>query len=293
MVDYITPLPDAPQRGMPAAEFSVKADAFLGQLPLFGIQTNNLGNLVNGWASAAESAALSAANSASTAANAPATSGSTNSSSLSISTGSKTLTIQTGKSFVPGLTIVCARTSAPNNQMVGIVQSYNSTNGSLTFTSESVSGSGTFSDWTVAVVPKGTVGIPFNTATATDVKVGSSADKTITPASLVGSATPGTFVESATIILDLATYWNWEGPLTGSRIMGKPLNARRGITYTIDLINNGSGLLSWDTCFNFGNYGLPTLSTVNGKRDSVTFRCYDDTVGAPMFKATYSKDRAA
>ena len=287
---YITPLPTpVPQRGMPESIFSPAADAFMAAFPLLASQIDALGVMMQAWANQVAADAAIATGAATTATSAPGTSASTNSSSMSIGTGARTCTVQPGKLLVPGMTIVAAHTAAPNNQMIGVVQSYNSTTGVLDFQSNSTSGSGTYSDWTIAVVPAGTVGIPFNTASISDLWLGAEAQKIITPAVLAGAAEPQLFTESATIIFDLAAGWNWYGPLTATRTIGKPVNAQAGITYTFDFINGGAGLATWDSCFDFGDFGLPTLSSVNGKRDSVTARCYDDTVGAPKFRCGYSK----
>lgn len=76
----------------------------------------------------------------------------TSTSSLTIGTGAKSLTIQTGKSIVVGMTLVIARTSAPTTtRMSGVVTSYDSGTGALGVTVDSVTGSGTHTDWTVSL----------------------------------------------------------------------------------------------------------------------------------------------
>lgn len=166
----ITALPTAPSRADPA-NFRSRADAFMAALPTFATETNTVADEVNTNAATATTqagiattqagnAATSASNallsenaaaaSALTALNAPGTSA-TSTTSLTVGTGSKTLTIQTGKSIVPGMTIVVARTAAPANRMGGVVDSYNSGTGSLVFTSTGYDGSGTHTDWTVSL----------------------------------------------------------------------------------------------------------------------------------------------
>ena len=98
----------------------------------------------------ANSAAASAA-SASTAINAPGTNA-TSTTSAAIGAGSKTLTVQTGKLFVPGQPVMIARTSAPSTAwMAGNVTAYNSGTGALTVDVVWTNGTGTFSDWTVSL----------------------------------------------------------------------------------------------------------------------------------------------
>lgn len=66
-----------------------------------------------------------------------------------IGIGSKSFTVETGKGFLPGQSLVIARTSAPTNRMFGLVTSYNSITGNLVFESQAIEGSGTFTDWTI------------------------------------------------------------------------------------------------------------------------------------------------
>ena len=167
----ITALPTAPSRTDPA-NFRTRADAFMAALPTFATETNTVAGEVNtnattattqagiattqaGNAETSASNALlsenAAAASALTALNAPGTSA-TSTSSLTIGTGAKSLTIQTGKSIVVGMTLVIARTSAPTTtRMSGVVTSYDSGTGALGVTVDSVTGSGTHTDWTVSL----------------------------------------------------------------------------------------------------------------------------------------------
>jgi biotin carboxyl carrier protein len=167
----ITALPTAPSRADPA-NFRTRADAFMAALPTFASETNTVAGEVNtnatnaatsastattqaGTATTqagnASASAAAAAASALTALNAPGTSA-TSTTSLSIGTGAKSLTIQTGKSIVVGMTLVIARTSAPTTtRMSGVVSSYDSGTGALGVTVDSVTGSGTHTDWTVSL----------------------------------------------------------------------------------------------------------------------------------------------
>ncbi len=91
-----------------------------------------------------------AAASASSAVSAPGTSA-TSSTSLTIGTGSKSLTIQSGKSIVVGMPLTIAYTTTPTNAMFGVCTAYDSGTGALTVSVNLVSGSGTFSAWTVSL----------------------------------------------------------------------------------------------------------------------------------------------
>lgn len=102
-------------------------------------------------ADAADAAAAAAAAAAATSINAPGTNA-TSTSSVLVGTGSKSLTTQAGKLFVPGQPVMIARTSAPGTTwMAGNVTSYNSGTGSLVVSVVWTAGSGTFTDWTVSL----------------------------------------------------------------------------------------------------------------------------------------------
>lgn len=62
---------------------------------------------------------------------------------------SKSMTVETGKSYLPGMSLKIARTSSATNWMHGEVTSYNSTTGALVVNVTTVRGSGTYTDWTI------------------------------------------------------------------------------------------------------------------------------------------------
>jgi hypothetical protein len=102
-------------------------------------------------ATASANSAAEAAASASTAINAPGTNA-TSTNSIAIGTGSKTLTVQTGKLFVPGQPVMIARTPAPSaSWMAGNVTHYNSSTGALAVSVVWTNGTGTFTDWTISL----------------------------------------------------------------------------------------------------------------------------------------------
>lgn len=139
----LTAPPAAPTPGEDPATFDAKVQARLawdatntGELGVFATQANALASEVNTLAT--------------TAVNAPGTSA-TSTSSVLIGTGSKSLTIQTGKSIVVGMWVVIANTANPANYMVGNVTSYDSGTGALGVNVTQVGGSGTLSAWTVSL----------------------------------------------------------------------------------------------------------------------------------------------
>ena len=97
---------------------------------------------------AAASAAVTAAQQATSLAGTAITGSS--STSLTISTGTKVLAIETGKAFVPGFPVRIGDTSAPNtNFMDGTVTTYNAGTGTLTVNVTAIGGSGTLNSWSV------------------------------------------------------------------------------------------------------------------------------------------------
>lgn len=102
---------------------------------------------------------INAAASAASALNAPGTQA-TSTTSLALTTGAKSATIQTGKSISPGQQFVWARASAPSTRMFTRIDSYDSGTGAINFTSLAVEGSGTYSDWVVSMGVASIAGTP-------------------------------------------------------------------------------------------------------------------------------------
>ena len=121
-----TPLPIAPNTNRPAT-FSSEMDAFLAALLVFQTEMNAAGSV----------AGLSLQSNSTT--------------SLAIGTGSKSLTVETGKGYVPGQTVTVAHTTAPSNYMFGTVTSYNSGSGALVVGVTAIAGSGTYAVWSVGL----------------------------------------------------------------------------------------------------------------------------------------------
>ena len=130
----ITPLPAVPLRSDAPATFVAKADAFLGALNLFATEVDAVGVALT----------LGATNA-------------TSATSLAIGTGSKSLTCQTAKSYVQGMTVKIASTASPSNWMLGDIQSYNSTTGALVVNVTDILGTGTFAAWTISQSAVGAV----------------------------------------------------------------------------------------------------------------------------------------
>ena len=75
----------------------------------------------------------------------------TSSTSLTVGTGTINLTIDTGKGFAPGQSVIVARTASPADFMAGQVVSYNAGTGAMVVNATASGGSGTHSGWTISV----------------------------------------------------------------------------------------------------------------------------------------------
>ena len=148
-----------------SATFKTELDTFfLTSLPTFSTQAESARLAIVASESAAAASASTAttqagtattqagnaATSASSALNAPGTSA-TSTTSTAIGTGTKTVTIQTGKAFAVGQTVVLASAANVANQMIGQITAHNSGTGSLTVNVSAIGGSGTLADWIVSL----------------------------------------------------------------------------------------------------------------------------------------------
>lgn len=103
----------------------------------------------------------------------------TSTTSLTVGTGSQSLTVETGRGYIAGMEVVIASTASPSNRMTGTVTSYNSGTGALVVNVTSVGGSGTFTAWSIG--PASTVS--FDSQTYTDLRLAGKITETIYPLS--------------------------------------------------------------------------------------------------------------
>lgn len=134
----INTLPAAPLPTNSVADFDTKSFALVAALPGFVTEANAL-------LSQAETAAANAVN-------APGVTG-TSTTSLAIGTGSKALTIETGKSFAVGMIVTVYNTADATKWMQGDITAFTSSTGAMTVNVTSTNGSGTLAAWTVKPVP--------------------------------------------------------------------------------------------------------------------------------------------
>lgn len=77
----------------------------------------------------------------------------TSTTSVTIGTGAKSLTVQTGKLFQIGQFVTIANTPAPQNYMVGQVTGYDAGTGALDVDVTFYDGSGTYDAWSIGIAP--------------------------------------------------------------------------------------------------------------------------------------------
>lgn len=127
-------------------------------------------------------------------------------------------------------------------------------------------------------------------ATAAEIRTGTEAAKAIAPDQFVAAAAPQTLTDGATINWDMASGYNAKVTLGGNRTMAAPTNRYVGLSYALEVIQDGTGTrtMTWNAAFDWGTAGTPVLSTAASKRDLVFMYCYD--ASTPKFRATFSKD---
>lgn len=123
----IRQLPPPPTRDDPV-NFAIKGDAFVAALPDFVDDANAL----------EQSLQLVATTGTST-------------STLTVGTGSKSLTTQEGKAWVTGAWVYVFAAAAVSNYMVGQVTSYDTVTGALVVNVSAIDGSGSHSSWIIGL----------------------------------------------------------------------------------------------------------------------------------------------
>lgn len=104
------------------------------------------------------------------------------------------------------------------------------------------------------------------------------------------AAVPQTLAPGATISWDLSLGFNAKVTLgAAANAFQAPVNPKEGITYRLELIQDGTGsrTATFAAAFDFGGAGTPTLSTVAAKHDFIFLDCYDPVT--PKFRAAFNK----
>lgn len=94
--------------------------------------------------------------------------------------------------------------------------------------------------------------------------------------------------DEATIAWDMSAGYNAKVTLGGNRILGTPTNPVEGRTYTLQIIQDGTGsrtITDWGV-IDFGAAGNPILSTAAGSIDFIYLQCIESS--GPTFRATFN-----
>ena len=234
-------LPPAPSRTDPS-NFSAKADAWVDAL--------------DDWTDAANALEQSL--------QLVATTG-TSTSSLGIGTGSKGLTTQTGKAWAVGSWVYIASASSITNLMQGQVTAYNAGTGNLVVDVTQSTGSGTYTDWVIALASPTTNSANLSGGVAGSIPWQSGVNTT----SMLAPGTSGQILSSGG-----GGAPSWITDTTGVPLGVQIFNSAGSFTYTstpgtkrrfIRLIGGGggsagipataAGQIGWGSCGGLGGWG--------------------------------------
>jgi hypothetical protein len=202
----------------------------------------------------------------------------TSSSSVAIGTGNKTFTTAGFYEWAVGMWVTVTSGANPANYMFGQVTSYNTSTEALVVDVDSVGGSGTFSDWTIALSAYSSVG---NYLVAADIGVtvqGYDADTVFRD--VQNNFSKQQYFGNVALTDAATIAWNAQTAqvatftfVSSNRTMGAPTNLVNGAFYALAVIQNaGSNTLTWNAVFKWASGSAPTLSTAAGAKDYFTFR---------------------
>jgi hypothetical protein len=125
-------------------------------------------------------------------------------------------------------------------------------------------------------------------ATAAQIQ-SATASKLVAADKLIAAAAPQTLTDGATISWDMHAGFNAKVTLGGNRTFATPTNPHEGVTYRLEVIQDGTGsrTATWPSAFDFGSAGTPTLSTGASKHDFLYLDCYD--ASTPKFRVSFNK----
>lgn len=230
----------------------------------------------------------------------------TSSTSVAIGSGSKSFTTAKFYEWAVGMYVTITSSANPANFMFGQVTSYTTATGALVVDVTGTGGSGTLSDWVIALSAYNPVG-SYLTAADIGVTVQGYDGDLAAIAALSGTSgvlkksgtntwalDTGTFVEAETATTFTAQQVFGNSALTdastiawdvatkqvatftfvsSSRTMGAPTNLVSGGFYALAVIQNaGSNTLTWNSVFKWASGTAPTLSTAAGAKDYFVFR---------------------
>lgn len=143
------------------------------------------------------------------------------------------------------------------------------------------------SSW-ASIEHNGIFGGSVSFASAAEIRAGTNSTKAIAADQLAASAAPQTLTDAAPTAWDMSLGYNAKWTLGASRTLSTPTNPVAGMTYCLNVIQDGTGsrTVTWPSGFDWGTTGAPTLTTTANKRDRITLFCTD--AATPKFDAFLS-----
>lgn len=202
----------------------------------------------------------------------------TSTSSVAIGTGNKTFVTAGFYEWAVGMWVTVTSAANPANFMFGQVTSWTTSTNTVIVDVDSVGGSGTLSDWTIALSAYSSVGSYLTTSDIGVTVQGYDADivfsnvaTNFTAQQVFGNSA---LTDASTIAWDVASKQVATFTfVSSSRTMGAPTNMVNGGFYALAVIQNaGSNTLTWNSVFKWASGAAPTLSTAAGAKDYFVFR---------------------
>lgn len=289
------------QYGGDGSTVSDDADPFTG-LDAGGHRTRFVPSLaqVVAVAAFAQTQAKAALESAASAVNAPGTTA-MSSTSMLIEIAPKSFNVQTGKLFSVGQTVVIASRANPLNQMTGIITVFTSSTGAMTVNVSTIVGSGTFTDWNIAVAA--VAGIPLSRqiiasglatgggdfsadrtilvpkAAGIDLWFGNNDTKGVTSKAIYDASASVAITFSATITPVSTAGINFHFIATGNFTLANLQSALPGECGRLRIIQDATGgrIMTFPTtsAYKFPGGQKPVLSTSPGAVDLIVFFVHD------------------
>lgn len=218
------------------------------------------------------------------------TTNSTSTTSLTVGTGSKSITlVETGKAYIVGQFVMIASTASPSNYMIGQVTAFSGT--SLTVNVTLTGGSGTIAAWSISVTGQpSTDASALTTGTLSDARLPTAlSTKTIT--GLKETKTAPT-ISTGVVTLD-CNAGNLFAISLNANITSFTVNniPATGTLYVmaIELTADGTArTVTWSlggVSVKWAGGTAPTLTSTNGKKDTFILYTHDGGTNWLGFKA--------
>ena len=199
--------------------------------------------------------------------------------SLDITTGTKTLTIGTDLSYIPAQSVIVAFNAS--NYMIGSVTSYNRTTGSLVFNCTTLGGGGIYSSWTVNLngAAGGTGGGTITAVTAGTGLTGGGNAGAVTLSLATSGVTAGTYTNPTFAVDSLGRVTSASNNSVSGTVTSVGLSAGSGIQI-------GGGPITTSGIMSVTNTGVTRITA--GTNVTVTQETGEVRIDAASFNGVTS-----